>query len=387
MWSLAEDTLADEDIDALADWLRTHPRLTQGDLVHEFEQEWAAWLGTQHAVMVTSGTTANFAAVAVAARRVGRRRPRIGVASVTWSTNVTPSLLLGHHVTLFDVVPETLGVDPEQACAAMDAGQLDILFVTHLLGFNALDERIVRSAERNGVLLLEDCCESHGARFGSRRIGTYGLMSTFSFYFGHHMSTIEGGIVCTDDDEVADELRLMRAHGLARESARFDDHAGQHPEIDRRFLFLSPGLNFRSTELNAFLGLRQLRTLDERIERRNENLLAFLHRAPDYLWRTYETAGVSSFAFPLIAETPEAAAYVQGVVNRLKVESRPVVAGNLLRQPFLSGHDVRVYSGDLAVADHIHRCGLYVGNGHHVTVPMVDSLIDALAKEQPLRPL
>jgi CDP-6-deoxy-D-xylo-4-hexulose-3-dehydrase len=381
MWSLAEDTLDHDDIDALADWLKTHPRLTQGELVREFERAWAAWLGTRHAVMVTSGTTANFAAVAVASRRARAGRARLGAASVTWSTNVTPSLLLGHEVVLFDVAPNTLGIDPDQACAAMDAGEIDILFVTHLLGFNALDDRIVRSAERNGVILLEDCCESHGARFGSRRIGTYGLMSTFSFYFGHHMSTIEGGIVCTDDDEVADELRLMRAHGLARESARFDAHAERHPEIDRRFLFLSPGLNFRSTELNAFLGLRQLTTLDERIAMRNQNLRSFLDAAPDYLWRDYTTTGVSSFAFPLVTGNREQAVRVQAVVDDLSIESRPVVAGNLLRQPFLEGYDVRVFGGELPVADHIHRCGLYVGNGHHVNLPMVERLTQALSKE------
>lgn len=380
MWSLAEDTLDKHDIDALADWLKTYPRLTQGEQVREFERAWASWLGTRHAVMVTSGTTANFAAVAVASRRTAGRRPRLGAASVTWSTNVTPSLLLGHEVVLFDVAPGTLGIDPDQACAAMDAGDIDILFVTHLLGFNALDERILQSADRNGVILLEDCCESHGARFGTRRIGTYGLMSTFSFYFGHHMSTIEGGVVCTDDDEIADELRLMRAHGLARESTRFDAHAERHPSLDRRFLFLSPGLNFRSTELNAFLGLRQLTTLDDRIAVRNENLHAFLDAAPGYLWRDYRTTGASSFALPLIAASPEQALRVQEVVDQLSIESRPVVAGNLLRQPFLGGYDVRAFGGALPVADHIHRCGLYVGNGHHVTVPMVDRLTEALSK-------
>ena len=237
MWRLAEDTITREDVDALADWLRTYPRLTAGPQVQLFEEAWADWLGTRHAVMVSSGTTANFALVATAASRLNKSPVRIGVSAVTWSTNISPSMILGHEITVFDVDPRTLGVDQERVVAAMDRGELDILFVTHLLGFNALSAEIINAAERNGVILLEDCCESHGARFEERRVGSIGVGSTFSFYFGHHMSTIEGGVISTNDAELADELRLMRAHGLARESVEFDKYAEQHPSC---LLYTSP---------------------------------------------------------------------------------------------------------------------------------------------------
>lgn len=381
MWKLAEDTISRDEVQALAEWLLTFPRLTQGEQVRRFEEAWAAWLGCEHAIMVGSGTTANFALVAGAAARAGRDRPRVGVSAVTWSTNVTPSLILGHEVVVFDIDRRTLGVDSAGVCEAMETGGIDVLFVTHLLGLNALDDAIVETARRCGVILLEDCCESHGARHGGQKIGTAGLGSTFSFYYGHHMSTVEGGVVCTDDAELADRVRLMRAHGLARESRRFDEYARRHPDIDPQFLFVSTGLNFRSTELNAFLGLGQLERLDSRIEIRNRNMRRYLDAAPDWVWRDFRTAGMSSFALPLIATDDAAATRVRHVVDRLNIERRPVVAGNLLVQPFMQGRRIRVHGNGTPVADHVHARGIYVGNGHHVTEAMVDRLTAELAEE------
>ncbi|HAX82012.1 MAG TPA: CDP-4-keto-6-deoxy-D-glucose-3-dehydrase [Actinobacteria bacterium] len=381
MWQLASDTIGEADLGALADFLRTNPKLTQGDVVRQFEQAWSEWLGVKHSVMVSSGTTANFALVATAAARVARPRPRVGASTVTWSTNISPSILMGHQVTLFDIDRRTLGIDADHAVAAMDAGEIDILFLTHLLGFDGLSDRMLEAAERNRVILLEDCCESHGARHGGARVGTYGLGSTFSFYFGHHMSTIEGGMVSTNDADLADDVRLMRAHGLARESTRFAYWQRLHPDIDDRFLFVSAGLNFRSTELNALLGLRQLEGLDDRIAHRNANMRAFLDHLPAGLWTDFQTEGMSNFALPLIADNAAVCATVKRVLNHLDIESRPVVAGNLLHQPFVKQYGVNSRPEATPVADHVHRHGFYVGNGHHVTIEMIDRAVAYLARE------
>lgn len=383
MWKLANDTLDQEDLDALARWLGTGPRLTQGPMVAEFEQAWSSWLGAEHTVMVTSGTMANFALLAALSHRLAPKRLRIGVSAVTWSTNVTPSIFLNHEITVFDIDPRTLGVRATDVCEAMEAGLIDVLFVTHLLGFCALDSAILECADRNNVLLIEDCCESHGARYGMQKVGTVGLASTFSFYFGHHMSTIEGGMVSTDDAEVADLLRLMRAHGMARESTRFQEYARRHPDIDPRFLFLVPGLNFRSTELNAFLGLRQLEGLDDRVQQRNRNMEQFLAELPDWLYSDFATDGMSSFALPLIAQDERGASAVREVVDALGIESRPVVAGNLLRQPFLQNCDATPFRDAAPVADHVHDFGLYVGNGHHVSPTMIRELTSRLGSRTP----
>jgi len=382
MWNLAEQTITAAELQSLADWLVVAPRLTQGEKVLQFEAAWSDWLGAAHSVMMSSGSTANFALVVAAASRVSRERPRIGVSAVTWPTNVTPSMLLGHEVVVFDVDRHTLGIDSHAACDAMERQDLDILFITHLLGLNALDETLIETAERNNVILLEDCCEAHGARMGGRRVGTCGLASTFSFYYGHHMSTIEGGMVSTDDPELADQLRLIRSHGLARESRRFEDHVARHSDIDPQFLFIEPGLNFRSTELNAVLGLSQLPALEDRIEHRNRNMRQFLDDAPDWLWTEYRTEGLSSFALPLISEDQEGAHRARRAVDDLGIERRPVVAGNLLKQPFFRHSEARVAHGGTPVADHVHSFGMYLGNGPHVSPEMVEQLTERLVQER-----
>lgn len=378
MWKLAEDTLCAEELDALASWLRSRPRLTQGEQVARFEQAWSEWLGAKNSVFVNSGSSANLAAIAIAGRRSRRSPPTVGVAAVTWSTNVTPSLLLGHKLVVFDVNRRTLGIDSEQVCRALDSGELDILFVTHLLGLNALDQAMLDAVERNGVILLEDCCEAHGARFAGRALGTYGLASTFSFFYGHQMSTIEGGMVSTNHEDVADELRLFRAHGLARESHRAVEHEEAHHDLDPRFLTICAGLNMRATEMHAFLGLGQLPGLRARIEQRNANMQRFLACAPSYLWRDYETKGMSSFALPLIGQGAQQARRARATVDALGIESRPVVMGNILRQPFLREYRDQIDAKPTPTADHIHAHGLYVGNGHHVTEAMVEHLAASL---------
>ena len=378
MWRLAEDTLDQADLTALADWVSAGPQLTQGPKVAEFEQAWADWVGTEHAVMVSSGSTANLALVTAAAKG---RDLRIGASAVTWPTNITPGMMLGHSTVLIDIDPRTLGLDQELAIEAMESGAIDILFVTHLLGFNSLSDEVLDAAERTGVTVLEDCCEAHGATHNGRRVGSLSDGSTFSFYFGHHMSTVEGGMINTNDAELADQLRLIRNHGLARSSTRFEHYADNHPDIDRRFLFVETGMNYRSTDINAFLGLRQLQVIDERIEQRNRNLHQFLAEAPDWLRTDYATAGVSSFALPLIAHDENGYAAVTKAVESLGIEARPVVAGNLMRQPFLKDNPtVSAYGSGLPNAEDVHRFGLYIGNGHHVTSDMISELSDGLRK-------
>jgi CDP-6-deoxy-D-xylo-4-hexulose-3-dehydrase len=378
MWKLADDTITNSEIDSLATWLGGYPRLTQGPLVREFEEQWSGWLGVQESVMVSSGTAANMLLMMAVERRLGRK-PRVGVSAVTWSTNVTPSILLGHEIAVLDINPRTLGIDSAHAIAAIESGVIDVLFVTHLLGFDALTDEVLSAADAHDVMVIEDVCESHGARHGGRKVGTFGLGSSFSFYYGHHMSTIEGGMVSTNDSEFADEMRLLREHGLSRASVHPERYELAHSDLDPRFLFISPGLNFRSTDLNAFLGISQLTCLDERIAHRNANLERFLELVPDGLRSDYRAAGASSFALPLIAENGTVAAAVRRAIDRLGIESRPIVAGNLLRQPFME--DIWITAQETPVADHVHDYGLYVGNGHHVGTAMVEQMAESLREE------
>lgn len=386
MWQLAEDTIDQHDLDALADWLKTHPHLTQGPEVRAFEAAWADWCHSPHAVFTSSGTTANLALVALAAERADkpayRERVVFGCAALTWSTNLTPALLLGHDLHLFDVDPRTLGVDKAQVCEAIRQRHIDVLFVTHLLGLSAFggDDEILNCAAEHGVVVIEDACEAPGATHQGRKLGTLGLGGTYSFYYGHHMSTIEGGMIVTHDERLDDALRLFRAHGLARESRHYDDLASAHPDIHRAFLFIRAGLNLRNSDVGAFLGQRQLGRLDTAIARRNDNLAHFLRHLPEGYWRDFATEGVSSFSLPLIADTPARADATLKVVSRLGIEHRPVVGGDLSQQPFLTPYGDRVSKSPLDVTRHIHRCGIYVGNHGRLTTDPIDQLCAALAE-------
>lgn len=382
MWRLAEDTIGQADLEALGDWLASGPQLTQGPLVAEFERRWSQWQGSAFSIMVSSGSTANLALVTALHLAHPHERPlHLAASSVTWSTNVTPSVLYGHELTLVDINPRTLGMDPAVAYRLITEDACDAIFITHLLGFNAATTELLDAIRLSGKILIEDCCEAHGSKLGESKVGTLGLASTFSFYFGHHMSTVEGGMISTDDPDLADRLRLLRDHGLARASRQYDDYARMHSQIDRRFLFVLPGMNYRSTEIGAFLGLRQLDLIDGRIDHRNANLDIFLDMAPEWLWKDFERAGASSFAIPLIAVDSVGFDVVRATIERLGIESRPIVAGNLARQPFLAGYPrLHLFPEDLAVANHVHDFGLYVGNGHHVEQSMVAHLCEQLHK-------
>jgi CDP-4-dehydro-6-deoxyglucose reductase, E1 len=375
VWSLAEDTLSHDDLDSVAGWLRSYPLLTQGEVVRAFEESWSRWQGCEYSVMVNSGSSANLTII-LALSLLYERPLRVGVAAVTWPTTLTPSILFGQQVTVFDVSRETLGVETTQVVQAIETGSIDVLFVTHLLGFVGLTEEIFEACRKHQIVLLEDCCEAHGAQFRGAKVGTLGLAGSFSFYFGHHMSTIEGGMVSTNDQEFADFVRLVRSHGLSRESYQSSKYANENPNIDPKFLFVAPGLNLRSTELNAFLGLRQLKKLDEFIATRNININFFLDNLPSKFFSGYTREGMSSFALPILCETQNKVEKVRNLLEDMAIEYRPIVAGNLLRQPFMKDRVVASYP--TPNSDWVHDHGVYVGNGNHLSIENISILLEKL---------
>src|SRR5262249_18113928 len=206
-----------------------------------------------------------------------------------------------------DIDPQTLGMDTEQVLARITP-RTRAVFLTHVLGYNALTRRLLDELARRGIPLLEDVCESHGATFEGRKLGTFGLASNFSFYYAHHLSTIEGGMVCTNDADFYETVRMLRAHGLVREldsDSRKREYADEFPDLNPEFIFACPRYNVRSTEINAVLGRSQLRRLDEGIRRRTENLLLFLRNLDPGVYRTdFATEGSSNYAFTLILREP-----------------------------------------------------------------------------------
>jgi CDP-6-deoxy-D-xylo-4-hexulose-3-dehydrase len=368
-WPLMRNNIAREDLDAVRALLAEEdPILTQSRQVRAFEEEWSDWLGVKYSVFVNSGSSANLVTLAALKELLGAGGEII-VPTITWVSDIAAVLHCGFEPVFVDIDPRTLGMDNEQVLAKLSP-RTRAVFVTHVLGYNALTGRLVDELSRRGIPLLEDVCESHGATFGSRKLGSIGLVSNFSFYYAHHLSTIEGGMVCTNDADFYEAARMLRSHGLVREldsSSRKNEYADEFADLNPEFIFAYPGYNVRGTEINAVLGRSQLKRLDKNIRRRTVNLLSFLNNLDRSIYQTdFATAGSSNYAFTLILKDPNPV-LCKKVMAALKdhgVEFRRGTSGggNQLRQPYLR----RLLGPDeykkYPRADHVHFYGFYIGN-------------------------
>jgi CDP-6-deoxy-D-xylo-4-hexulose-3-dehydrase len=219
------------------------------------------------------------------------------------------------------------------------------------------------------AIILDDVCESHGATFKNKnKVGSHSLGSTFSFYFGHHMTTIEGGMVCTNDPELYDLMKMKRSHGMARESINFDEYSAKYPDVQKSFLFVTDGYNFRNHEVCAVLGISQLKRLDKMIKKRQINYKLFLElmkTQADLFYEVHSNSGNSSFCFPIIAQTKDVYKKLTEKFEKYEIEYRPIVSGNLLKHPFLKNYSI-VSNKDVNNVDILNDYGLYLGNSHFV---------------------
>jgi CDP-6-deoxy-D-xylo-4-hexulose-3-dehydrase len=368
-WPLMKNNLSRADLDAAIELLRQDdPILTQSRQVRAFEEEWSAWLGVKYSVFVNSGSSANLVTLA-ALRALRGAGGEVIVPTITWVSDIAAVLHCGFEPVFVDVDPRTLGMDNEQVLAKLTP-RTRAVFLTHVLGYNALSRRLLEELQRRGVSLLEDVCESHGATFAGRKLGTFGLASNFSFYYAHHLSTIEGGMVCTNDAQLYETVRMLRAHGLVREldsESLKREYADEFADLNPDFIFVHPGFNVRSTELNAVLGRSQLQRLDDGIRRRSENLRLFLDHLDPALYQTdFATEGSSNYAFTLILKEPDEGLCrrVMAALRANDVEFRRGTAGggNQVRQPYLRGIVAPDAWKQFPRADHVHFYGFYVGN-------------------------
>ena len=366
-WPLMENNITRTDIEAVIEFLHGLPILTQSEQVRAFEADWSRWLGVRHSVFVNSGASANLITLAALRRRTGPGE--IVVPALTWVSDIAAVLQNGFTPVFVDVDPQTLCMDEDQVLARCSADTRAV-FLTHVQGFNGLSDRLLRELDQRRIALLEDVCEAHGATFRGRKLGGFGLMSNFSFYFAHHMSTIEGGMVCTNDPELYEWLRMLRSHGMVREAdadttrARF---AAAHPDLHPEFIFAMPAYNVRNTEIGAVLGRRQLQRLDANNAVRIRNHDRFLAELDSSRYRTdFDTRGSCNYAFNLILREADAALR-QRLVEALateKVEFRcgSSGGGNQLRQPYLRGVVADGAWLGYPETEHVHFYGFYLGN-------------------------
>jgi len=348
---LVEDTIDENDIKHLIKWLKTKPRLTKGKQTEKFEQEWSDWTGCKYSVYVNSGSSANLLMV-YAYKLLGKLKSnKIIVPAVSWATTVAPLIQLGFEPILCDSDKETLGISVGSLGEILkEHPDVSALLLVQVLGFPCEMIDIHSMCDEYGVTVLEDSCESVGSTYVGKKTGTFGLMSTFSFYFGHHMSTIEGGMVCTDDKELYNVLKMIRSHGWDRDVDTDEQKRlrTEHniSEFKSLYSFYYAGFNLRATDLQAYIGLRQMTKLNRTCAVRDANFRLYDKLIVNDYWKKkndYDFDIVSNFAYPIIH--PKANEISEALVDN-NVEVRPLICGSMEFQPFLKGklkHYHRIY--------------------------------------------
>ncbi|MEI8033185.1 MAG: DegT/DnrJ/EryC1/StrS aminotransferase family protein [Chlorobiaceae bacterium] len=378
---LMRNNILREDLDAVIEHLKQDdPILTHGANVRAFESEWSEWLGVKYSVFVNSGASANLLTLAILKIRYPEGGEVI-TPPLGWVSDVASVLQNGFTPVFADIDPSTLAMDTEQILSKITDKTRAVLLI-HAQGFDGLTDRLLDELRRRNIPLIEDVCESHGATHNGRKLGSYGWISNFSFYYAHHMSTIEGGMLCTNDSEVYQELRMLRSHGMVREAtdlALRDAYQSENPELNPDFIFAFPAYNTRNTEIGGIMGRSQLKRLDKGVARRTENLHRFLRQIDSGKYRTdFKLEGSSNYAFNLVLKEADDT-LVERLMQKMRasgVEFRRGSAGggNQIRQPYLKGVVPPAHHLDFPETEHVHFYGFYIGNFPDLRDEEVDEL-------------
>jgi CDP-4-dehydro-6-deoxyglucose reductase, E1 len=367
-WPLMRNNIGRADLGAVVDLLQGDmPMLTQSRQVEEFEKEWSEWLGVKHSVFVNSGSSANL--LTMSALRETSGLGEVIVPPLTWVSDIAAVMQCGFKPVFVDINPRTLGMDIAQVFEKISS-HTKAVFLTHILGYNALNQVLLDGLEKRRIPLIEDVCESYGATFKGRKLGTFGTMSNFSFYYAHHMTTIEGGMISTNDAGLYETLRMLRSHGMVRESRSEDLQQSfyqRHPDLSPDFIFAFPAYNVRSTEINAVIGRSQLKRLDANNKIRTENLHLFLRNLDPNKYQTeFEMEGSCNYAFTLVLrqQDPVLCENVMKALHQHNVEFRRGTSGggNQLRQPYLRKLMGETEFSKYPIVEHVHFYGFYIGN-------------------------
>lgn len=379
---LMDNNIERQDLDTLIDFLKTDAILTQSKNVAAFEDEWSKWLGVKYSVFVNSGASANLLTMAALKYKYGECE--IIVPTLTWVSDIASVLQCGHKPVFVDIDPNHLGMAEEEIYKKVTTNTRAV-FITHILGLNALSDNLLNFLHERKILLIEDVCESHGATHGEKKLGSIGYASNFSFYYAHHMSTIEGGMVCTNDEEFYQIIRMLRSHGMVRECTNIqmkERFAKEHADLNPQFIFAMPAYNVRSTELNAVIGRNQLKRLDGNNTKRTENFIYFLQNLDSKKYKTnYKIEGSSNYAFLLILNKKDDAFRdrVMKAMDEAKVEYRRGTSGggSQVRQPYLKKL-MNEKPENFPNVDHVHFYGFYIGNFPSLKKEKIKELCDLL---------
>ena len=368
---LMENNIDKNDLNSIIKFLKTKPILTNYLKVKEFEKKWSKWLGVKYSIFVNSGSSANL--LSIAYLKTLFKTGEIIVPTLTWSSDVSSIIHYNFKPTFVDINLNNLAISVENLKKKINKNTIAI-FLTHILGLNGLSKEILKIAKEKKIMIIEDCCESHGAMFSKKKIGTYGLISNFSFYYAHHMTTIEGGMISTNSSKVYEICRMLRSHGMVREAINNKikkNYEKKYPDLNSKFIFSYPAYNLRSTEINAVLGIQQLKKLNNNIKKRNENFKFFLDNLDkDKYFTSFDLRGQSNYAFIIIFSKKNQNLRFREKFERIlknnNIEFRRGTSGggNQMRQPYVRNkYKFREKNfNNYPNTEIVHHYGYYLGN-------------------------
>ena len=365
---LMHDNFTNADMNAAIRLFKNKKKiLTQSSNTKKFEKSWSKWLGVKYSVFVNSGSSANL--LTMAALKILYGKGEIIVPTLTWVSDINSVIQNNFKPVFVDINLKNLCMSENEIIKKINKNTLAV-FITHAQGFNGLSKNLLSILKSKKILLIEDVCESHGATHNGKKLGTFGKISNFSFYYAHHMSTIEGGMVCTNDKKICEIIKMLRSHGMARESDNkiFEKKIiRSYPKLSPKFIFLYSGYNFRNTEVGAVIGMSQLKSLNKNNRKRKNNFNVFLKNLNKSKYFTdFHTKGSCNYAFPVILKKKN---YIsrdifEKALIKHKIEFRRGNAGggNQLRQPYLKKIIKKTNFNNYKNVDHVHFFGYYIGN-------------------------
>jgi CDP-6-deoxy-D-xylo-4-hexulose-3-dehydrase len=372
---LVKNTIDKDDLNKLTEWLSTDPQLTKGKLTIEFENKWSSWLGRKYSVFVNSGSSANLAAIYSLILSNKLKNKKIVVPAVSWVTTVTPAIHLGLEPIMCDCDMDNLGLNIENLKQIIKDEDPAAIILVHVLGFPNHMREIKELCDENNILLVEDTCESLGSEYEGKKLGAIGDLSTFSFYFGHHISTIEGGMISTDDEDLYHILLSIRSHGWDRDlpKAKQSSLREKYGVDDFRSLytFYYPGFNLRSTDLQAFIGLQQLDKIQMIIDNREKNYQRYKNEIKNDFWgiNPPKNSHISNFNFPIITNNLK---QLKEALTENGIECRPLICGSINEHPFWYE---RYGKKEMPNAKIVHEKGMYIPNNHQLTDEELNKII------------
>tara|TARA_Y100000310_G_scaffold209109_1_gene209728 strand:+ start:132 stop:1280 length:1149 start_codon:yes stop_codon:yes gene_type:complete len=381
MITLVKDTIDNKDIDRLVDWLKTYPRLTKGPVTLDFEKKYSEWLGRKYSVFVNSGSSANILMLSALQQGEYLKNNKVVVPSVAWATDLAPVIQLGLEPILCDSNMEDLSADLGHLEKIFREESPSVLMFVSVLGLVPNMDKIVKLCDEYNVILLEDTCEAMGCEYKGQKLGTFGKMSTFSTFFGHHISTIEGGIISTDDFELYELLLSIRSHGWDRDLSVETQFQLQQDwdvsDFDAMYTFYYSGFNMRSTDLQAYIGLTQIDKLDDWGKKREHNYNLYQDLIKNDYWKpkSYHDSLTSNFAYPVIS--PHRDEIVKSLQEN-QVEVRPMICGSMGTQPFYVKKFGRL---ELPKVTEIDKYGFYVPNHPMLTSSEISFISDIVNRE------